>query len=99
MAHRWNVSMLAKRIVGFVAVFSFFTTAACDGKEIYSSPGFAGRVTDRETGQPIGNAIVVVQWGGAARSWATGMFICVHVAQTATDADGRYRVPAWKSQA
>jgi hypothetical protein len=30
---------------------------------------------------------------------ATGMFVCVHVAHAITDADGRYHVSGWKSQA
>jgi hypothetical protein len=96
MANRWDVNMLRRLLLLLVLLCS---AAHSDGKEMYSIPGFAGRVTDRETGRPIEGAIVVVRWGGAARSMATGMFVCVHVAHAITDADGRYRVSGWRSQA
>ena len=96
MANRWNVGML-RRILALVALA--LTCAACDGPKIYSSPGIEGKVTDRETGRPIERAIVVITWGGSAHSWATGAFICLHVAHAATNTDGRYRVDGWKSHA
>lgn len=98
MAHRWHVTTF-RRFLPLVAALILCGAPPCYSKEIHFASGFEGRVTDRETGQPIEGAIVVVKWGGSARSMATGMFICLHVAHAITDKDGRYRVPAWKSHA
>ena len=98
MAHRPNVTMHGL-LAPMLAVWVLCSASSCDVTRTYSSPSFDGRVTERDTDRPIAGAIVAVRWGGTSRSFATGMFICLHTAQTTTDADGRYRLDGCKSRA
>src|SRR5262249_28766037 len=78
MAYRRDVKV-SRLLLPLLALAALCAVAPSEGKEMYSVKGFEGRVTDRDTGKPIEGAIVVVQWGGSARSAATGMFMCLHV--------------------
>lgn len=82
MAHRLDVVML-------VAVIGL---AGC-GID-YHGDAIEGRVVDAETRQPVADVIVVSEWRleGGLHTDVVGHLV---LQETATDAAGRYRFPAW----
>ena len=59
------------------------------------SPRVAGRIVDKETGQPVVGAVVSATWGmNDAAKWEGGSHTCCYrVASTLTDAEGRFELP------
>jgi hypothetical protein len=61
-----------------------------------SSGPIEGRVLDESTGQPVAGAIVVTTWN--ASDWsglAVTRRVCYHVETATSDANGKFRIPAW----
>jgi hypothetical protein len=57
----------------------------------------SGQVVDQSTGKPVRDAIVVVHWNGTwPRFPVESITACYHVETARTDANGVYRIPAWK---
>ena len=54
-----------------------------------------GQVLEAETKKPLPGAIVVARWKGSHSVIAETKDECYHVETATTDADGRYRIPAW----
>ena len=63
-----------------------------------SGEAIEGKVLEEGTNQPIPNAIVVARWIGTAFSFVESPTVCVHVLTTTTDAEGKYRFPAWRKE-
>lgn len=61
-----------------------------------SGESIQGQVLEESTNKPIPGAIVVARWQGHLASFAHGQTVCVHVDSTTTDAQGKYRFPAWR---
>jgi hypothetical protein len=57
-----------------------------------------GQVLEEGANQPIAGAIVVARWNGTAFSFVESPTVCVHVLTTTTDAEGKYRLPAWRKE-
>ncbi|TCK18951.1 hypothetical protein DFR30_2239 [Thiogranum longum] len=65
---------------------------ACSGIPRSHWPAIEGRVLDKDTGQPVGDALVVALWkgvGGYSRR------MCFHAETVKTDENGVYRIPSW----
>lgn len=59
-----------------------------------------GKVLEEGTNRPISGAIVVARWEGYVSIFpAETRNVCVHVASTTTDDQGRYHFPAWRKEA
>ena len=81
------------RIANYVTCCAAIALSACT--EISDGP-VTGRLTDKASGQPIADALVVVKWDMAVGGGlAEKRYVCYHVETAKTDADGRYRVPKW----
>lgn len=65
---------------------------ACATTFTLSSEPIEGVVREEGTNKPVPEAIVVVRWQGHLGYSGT---ICYHVETTKSDAEGRYRIPAW----
>ncbi len=62
-----------------------------------ASDGFKeGNVLEEGTNTAIAGAVVVVRWQDRSLGRQTG---CLHAESAVTDAQGRYRVPAWQAPA
>lgn len=65
-----------------------------------SGDAVEGKVLEEGTNKPISGAIVVVRWQGYVSIFpAETRNVCVHVASTTTDDQGRYHFPAWHKEA
>lgn len=69
---------------------------ACGGGKL-PPPGtpVEGKILDSGTKQPIPGAIVVVRWQGSYSQLVETKTVCYHVETATTDAEGKYRTPAW----
>ena len=71
--------------------------SACEGEDLpplfYSAKLIQGTVVDAATGQPLAGVIVVAQWVQSVAPAGTPHRL--QVFETVTDAQGRYRFPAW----
>lgn len=75
-------------------ILSLITLAACvSAGKVW--PERTGVVLDGEIRQPIEGAIVVARWIGTISQLVDSQTTCYHVESTRTDAQGRYRIPAW----
>lgn len=63
-----------------------------------SGEAVEGTVREEGTNKPIPGTIVVVRWHGTAFSFVESPTVCVHVETTTADAQGRYRIPAWRKE-
>lgn len=71
--------------------------------DTYSGAEIKGRIVDAETGEPIEGAVVVAGWQISKTIitpdfpffWTTRRSRVVHVAESLSDHEGRYVVPAW----
>ena len=93
MAHRRNVTVKEINVRFFrtmLVIVALFPLSACG----LSGSAIKGQVLEAETNKPIPGAIVVVRWHG---TWAppAGTSTCYHVESAMTDAEGRYKTPAW----
>src|SRR3989344_5915493 len=61
-----------------------------------SGDAIEGQVLEEGTNKPIPEAIVIARWSGTAFSFVESPSVCVHVLTTTTDAEGKYRFPAWR---
>jgi len=61
-----------------------------------SGEALEGRVLEDGTNKPVPQAIVIARWSGTAFSFVESPSVCVHVLTTTTDAEGKYRFPAWR---
>ncbi len=68
------------------------TLPACATTFTLSSDPIEGQVLEEGTNKPIRGAIVVVRWQGHLGYTGT---VCYHVETATTDAEGKYRIPAW----
>lgn len=57
-----------------------------------------GQVLEAETTISIPHAIVVARWNGTYSAIAETRTVCYHVETATTDAEGRYRIPAWSAK-
>lgn len=75
-------------------ILSLITLTACvsAGKVWPEQTGF---VLDEDTREPIEGAIVVARWIGTLSLLVDSQTTCYHVETATTDAQGRYRMPAW----
>jgi len=87
--------------VALVAVLTFLLPTVCGAAPpFYSGAPVHGRVVDAETNEPLAGVYVVTQ-----TILSTGLFIHgehverLHVAETVTDANGDYHLPAWGPKA
>ena len=67
----------------------------CTGPFWVSGGPIIGQVIEDRSKQPIADAFVLVEWKGSAAYSTT---VCIHVASTTTDADGRYLIPVWNKK-
>ena len=75
-------------------IVSLITLTACvSAGKVW--PEQIGIVLDAESREPIEGAIVVVRWIGTISALVDSQTTCYHVESATTDAQGRYRVPAW----
>lgn len=75
-------------------VFSLITlTAYISAGKVW--PEQSGIVLDGDTRQPIEGAVVVARWIGTLSLLVDSQTTCYHVESATTDAQGRYRIPAW----
>jgi len=63
-----------------------------------SGSAIEGKVLEEGTNKPIPEAIVIARWSGTAFSFVESPTVCVHVLTTTTDAEGKYRFPAWRKE-
>lgn len=66
--------------------------AACATTFTLSSEPIEGVVREEGTDKPVPEAIVVVRWQGHLGYTGT---VCYHAETTTTNAEGKYRIPAW----
>ena len=59
------------------------------------SPRVAGRIVDKETGEPVVGALVSATYGmHSALKWEGGSYVCCYkTSSTFTDAEGRFEIP------
>lgn len=95
MAHRQHVMRSVKlRTTNCIIFCAVIAVSACT--EISDGP-VEGRLTDKASGQPIVDALVLVKWDMAVGGWlAEKRYVCYHVETAKTDANGRYRIPKWQ---
>ena len=75
-------------------ILSLITLTACvSAGKVW--PEQSGIVLDGDTRQPIEGAIVVARWIGTLSLLVDSQTTCYHVESGTTDAQGRYRIPAW----
>lgn len=85
------------------AAFSFAVMAGENLPAAYSGAKIAGRIVDKETGEPIEGAVVVASWQ-VYRIEQTRLKLSTvpktnklfYIAEALTDAQGRYVIPAWE---
>lgn len=89
-----TVRMHTLRTVALAA--SLVSGSAC-GAFFHSAKEVNGRVVDDATGSPLPSVIVVAQWQPyyVGPGHAPGHRGVLHVAETVTDAEGRYAIPGW----
>lgn len=63
----------------------------------YSVPPIQGRVTDATTGEPIANAVLVVNWTKMVSGLVDTMTVSMKKMYVATDENGVYRIPPYWS--
>lgn len=80
--------------LSLVFLTSLLPFTACALSEV----AIEGKVLEEGTGKPVSGAIVVARWSGTAFSFVESPTVCVHVLTTMTDAEGRYRFPAWRKE-
>jgi hypothetical protein len=68
--------------------------AAC-WPQYYRSAAFEGRVVDAETGEPLEDVVVVAEWLLEGRPFHPDVIGRLHLEETVTDGEGRYRFPKW----
>lgn len=78
----------------FFAAMFFLPLPAC----ALSGGALEGVVLEEGTNKPIPEAIVIARWSGTAFSFVESPSVCVHVLTTTTDAEGKYRFPAWRKE-
>jgi len=91
----------ARRSLLLMSILLSFTLSACSfptikSRETLESKPFGGTIVDDETGKPIANAVVMMNWprkrGGYTGSSTIG---AIEVAESVTDAKGRYAIDGW----
>jgi hypothetical protein len=55
-------------------------------------------VLEAETKKPLIDSLVVARWQGTYSAIAETKTVCYHVETATTDAEGRYRMPAWSAK-
>lgn len=84
------------RVLGGLTITSILGAGCATAEGLtpptYSAKEIRAAVVDEETGQPLEGVVVVARWvlrrmGGDGPS--------LHVAETVTDAQGRFAIPAW----
>jgi hypothetical protein len=60
---------------------------------VWFSPAVYGKVVDQTTGIPIANAAVAASW--RLTSWESSTVRCLQLSEATTDAEGKFRIPAW----
>lgn len=94
------------RGLGAALLLTLPSFAGCSG-EPWTLTGrpIAGHVIDAETGEPLAGAHVIYLWQAISvrGNWKLGGIgghgnpeICYHAAAASTDAQGRFRIPAWE---
>jgi hypothetical protein len=81
-------------MVSLVAAVTLLFALANSGC-VLSGRAISGKVLEVGTNKPIQNAIVVADWNGSVSAIVDSQTVCVHVDATTTDAQGKYRLPAW----
>ena len=88
MAKVENMRLLRIMLV----MFALFPLSACG----LSSGPIEGHVFEAGTHKPIAGAIVIVRWHGTySIPFADTRSSCYHVETATTDAQGRFKTPAW----
>lgn len=78
----------------WIVAISVVVLSACT--EISGGP-VEGRVTDKESGQPVEGAVVLIKWNMATGGMLAGThYVCYHIEAARTDANGHYLVPKWR---
>jgi hypothetical protein len=63
-----------------------------------SGQALEGQVLEAETKKPLIDSLVVARWQGTYSAIAETKTVCYHVETATTDAEGRYRMPAWSAE-
>lgn len=63
-----------------------------------SGNAIEGKVLEEGTNKPVPDAIVIARWNGTAFSFVESPSVCIHTLTTTTDAEGKYRFPAWRKE-
>ncbi len=92
-------------ILGLLLASISLSTSAAEAQlpKVHGAPQTRGRVMDAERGTPLQGAVVVLRWEWLqyyAGGWHSSPSFenqgeVLHLAETATDAEGRYSAPAW----
>lgn len=95
MAHRWNVMVegdYMRFLRTLLVMIALFPLSACG----LSSTPIEGHVFEAGTHKPIAGTIVIVRWHGTySIPFADTRSSCYHVETATTDAQGRFKTPAW----
>ncbi len=86
------MSILRNVLLSLVMLSGLSPLTAC----ALSGSAIEGKVLEEGTNKPIPDAIVIARWNGTAFSFVESPTVCVHVLTTTTDAEGKYRIPAWR---
>lgn len=61
-----------------------------------SGEAIEGNILEEGTNKPLANVIVVALWSGDLWAIVESQTVCVHVESAVTDAQGSFRLPAWR---
>jgi hypothetical protein len=92
-----NVTSARARLLQTLAMAAVLASSSACGALSHAAKEVHGRVVDDATGSPLPGVIVVGQWQPyyVGPVHAPGHRGVLHVAETVTDAQGRYVIPAW----
>lgn len=77
---------------GCLVALALMALSSC---HVYRGESIEGRIVDAVTEQPVANAIVAAFWELRGNQVHPSVVGNLHAAETVTDGDGRYRLPAW----